>query len=70
MDMAIAAAQQYESDEVVYTLILRKNLFTTAAVDNLYHNPSSATAHDAFHRTGISLFQNRVTESDGIMCPK
>ena len=70
MDMAIAAAQQYESDEVVCPLILRKNLFTTAAMDNLDHNPSSATAHDAFHGAGISLLQNRVTESDGIMCPK
>ena len=70
MDMAIAAVQQYESDEVVCPLILRKNLFTTAAVDNLDHNPSSATAHDAFHGTGISLFQNRDTESDGIMRPK
>ena len=70
MDMAIAAVQQYESDEVVCPLILRKNLFTTAAVDNLDHNPSSATAHDAFHGTGISLFQNRATESDGIMRPK
>ena len=67
MDMAIAAGQQYESDEVVCPLILRKNLFT---VDNLDHNPSSATAHDAFHGTGISLFQNRATESDGITCPK
>ena len=32
-DMAIAAAQQYESDGTVCPLILRKNLFTTAAVD-------------------------------------
>ena len=39
VDMAIAAAQQYESDEVVCPLILRKNLFTTAAVDNVDHNP-------------------------------
>ena len=70
MDMAIATAQQYESHEVVCPLILRKNLFTTAAVDNLDHNPSSATAHDAFHGTGISLFRNRVTESDGVMRPK
>ena len=68
--MAIAAAQQYESDEVVCPLFLRKNLFTTAAVDNLDHKPSSANAHDAFHGPGMSLFQNRVTESDGIMCPK
>ena len=70
IDLAIAAAQQYESDEVVCPLILRKNIFTTAAVDNLDHNPSSATAHDAFHGTGISLFQNRATASDGIMRPK
>ena len=66
-DMAIAAAQQYESDGVVCPLIMRKNLFTTAAVDNLDHNPSSSTSHGAFHGTGISLFQNRITESDGVM---
>ena len=53
MGMAIAAAQQYESNEVVCPLILRKNLFTTAAVDNIDHNPSWATAHDAFHGRGI-----------------
>ena len=53
MATAGAAAQQYESDEVVYPLILRKNLFTTAAVDNIDHNPRWATAHDAFHGTGI-----------------
>ena len=70
MGMAIAAAQQYESNEVVRPLILRKNLFTTAAVDNIDHNPSWATAHDAFHGTCISPFQNRVTESVGIMRPK
>ena len=67
MDTAISAAQQYESEGVVCPLILRKNLFTTAAVDNLDHNPSSTTAQGAFHGTGISLFQNRETESDGIM---
>ena len=39
-------------------------------MDNLDHNPSSATALDAFHGPGISLFQNRVTQSDGIICPK
>ena len=48
MDMVIAPAQQYESDEVVSPLILRKNLFTTVAVDNLDHIPSLTTAHDAF----------------------
>ena len=70
MGMAIAAAKQYESNEVVCPLILRKILFTTAAVDNIDHNPRWATAHDAFYGTGISLFQNRVTEFGGIMRPK
>ncbi|GFN98472.1 hypothetical protein PoB_002497800 [Plakobranchus ocellatus] len=66
-DTAISAAQQYKSEGVVCPFILRKNLFTTAAVDNLDHNPSSTTSHGAFHGTGISLFQNRETESDGII---
>ena len=29
-----------------------------AAVDNIDHNPSSTSAHDSFHGTGISLFQH------------
>ena len=64
--MACAASRQYEVDGVVCPLVLRRNLFTTAAVDNLDHNPSSTTARGAFHGTGISLFQNRHMESDGI----
>lgn len=68
--MAISAAQQYESEGVVCPFILGKYLFTTAAVDNLSHNPSSTTAQGAFHGTGISLFRNRKTESDGIMRQK
>ena len=63
--MATAAATQYEKDGVVCPLILRRHLFTTAAIDNIDHNPTSTTAHTSFHGTGISLFQNRATESDG-----
>ena len=37
---------------------LRQNLFTTSAVDNIDHNPSSANAKDSFRGTGISLIQN------------
>ena len=66
MDMATAAASQYQSDGVVCPLILRNGIFTTAAVDNIDHNPSSNTAQDAFHCTGISLFQNREEEFDGV----
>ena len=42
--MACAASHQYEVDGVVCLLVLRRNLFTTAAVDNLDHNQSSTTA--------------------------
>ena len=66
IDMATATASQYQSDGVVCPFILRNGLFTTPAVDNIDHNPSSNTAQDAFHGTGISLFQNREEESDGV----
>ena len=32
--------------------------FTTAAIDNIDHNPSSTTAKESFHGTGISLLQH------------
>ena len=35
-----------------------KSVFTTAAVDNIDHNPSSTTAPDSLHGAGISLFQH------------
>ena len=56
-DLANAVCQQYEDDNIVCTLGLRKNVFNTSAVDNIDHNPSSTTvlARDAFHGTAISL---------------
>ena len=44
---------------------LHLGLFTTAAVDNIDHNPSSTTAKDSFHGTGISLFQHTTTDIPG-----
>ena len=38
---------------------MRRGLFTIAAVDNIDHNPSSATAKASFHGTGISLMQHQ-----------
>ena len=32
----------------------------TATVDSIDHNPTSTTAHDSFHGTGISLFQQQL----------
>jgi len=39
----------------VYPPGLYKGFFTTAAVDNLDHNPSSTAVLDAFHGTAISI---------------
>ena len=57
--------QQYQTENVVCPLKLRKELFTVAAVDNIDHNPSSTTAKDSFHGTGISLFQQPTVEKPG-----
>ncbi|KAL8592617.1 hypothetical protein ACOMHN_026547 [Nucella lapillus] len=57
-ELASRACSQFHSDGVVCPMKLRSGLFTTAAIDNLDHNPSSTTAKDAFHGTAISLFQH------------
>ena len=44
---------------------LRSGLFTTSAVDNIDHNPSSTTAQGSFHGTGISLFQHPSIDFGG-----
>jgi hypothetical protein len=48
----------FDVDIGVSPLALQHGLFTTAAVDNLDHNPSSASAVHAFHGTAISLTQH------------
>ena len=50
--------QRFLIEDAVYPSKLQQNLFTTEAVDNIDHNPSSATAIDSFHGTGISIIQN------------
>ena len=47
--------ERYEREGVVCLPKLRGELFTTAAVDNIDHNPSSTTS---FHGTAISLVQH------------
>lgn len=48
----------YERNGTVCPLNLKKGTFITAAVDNIDHNPSAATAKSSFHGTSISLFQH------------
>ena len=54
------------SEGLVCPPVLKKGLFTTAAVDNIDHNPSSTTAKTSFHGTGISIFQHPSDAISGI----
>ena len=56
---------RYEREGVVCPFKLREAVFTTAAVDNIDHNPSATTSKDLFHGTAISLAQHPTTENPG-----
>ena len=43
-DMANGVCARFEAEQVVCPPKLRSGLFTTSAVDNIDHNPSSSTA--------------------------
>lgn len=57
---------QFEMENTVCPPKLKGKLFTTAAIDNIDHNPSSTTAQDSFHGTGISIFQHPRREASGV----
>ena len=65
-DIANSVCTQFENDGVVCPPKLRGGLFTTAAVDNIDHNPSSTSAHDSFHGTAISLVQHPTSRVHGV----
>lgn len=56
----------FEMEKAVCPPKLKGQLFTTAAIDNIDHNPSSTTAQDSFHGTGISIFQHPQHEASGV----
>ena len=56
--MGNSVIARFEAEGVVCPSKLQKGVFTTAAVDNIDHNPSSSTAKDSFNGTGISMFQH------------
>jgi hypothetical protein len=64
-EMGNNICSRFEAEKVVCPLKLRHRLFTTSAVDNIDHNPSSTTAQGSFHGTGISLFQHPSVENKG-----
>ncbi|CAB3987995.1 Hypothetical predicted protein [Paramuricea clavata] len=65
-DIGNTICRKFQDENLVCPAKLRKGIFTTSAVDNIDHNPSSNTAKGSFHGTGISLFQNVSREYPGI----
>ena len=57
-DIGNGVCKRFVRDGLVCPPKMRSGLFTTAAVDNIDYNPSSATAKDSFHGTVISLMQH------------
>lgn len=53
----------YSEDSRICPPNLELNVFTTSAIDNIDHNPSSNGATYSFHGTGISLIQHPTTLS-------
>ena len=64
-DMANGVLARFEIENVVCPPKLRTNVFTTCAVDNIDHNPSSSTSHGSFHGTAISAIQHPTHDSPG-----
>ena len=64
--VANQVCHQYNEDQLVCPPILRTNLFTVAAADNIDHNLGSNTAQTSFHGTAISLIQFPNSECRGI----
>ena len=60
-----AAVGKNIEEGVVCPSVLRKRLFTTAAMDNIDHNPTATTATTSFHGTSVSLFQYPTQANDG-----
>ena len=63
--LANSVINRYVKEGVVCPANLRKNVFTTAALDNIDHDPSSSTATDSFHGTAISMVSHPTATSPG-----
>jgi len=64
-DVANAVCTRFEMDGLVCPPQAVSGVFTTAAVDNIDHNPSSTTSQGSFHGTAISLLQHPTNENRG-----
>ena len=64
-DICKAICEQFREDGVVCPPKLHCGVHTSAAVDNMDYNPTSSTAQDSFHGTGIALIQHPSYVSEG-----
>ncbi len=64
-DAANSVCYRFEQDGLVCPPKLQKDLFCTAAFDNIDHNSSATTAKDLFHGTAISVVQHITAENYG-----
>ena len=53
------------NSQLIVSCVCNVTFFSTAAVDNLDHNPTSSTATGSFHGTGISIVQYRSHKLEG-----
>ena len=65
-DMANAVCEHFKETDTVCPPNLKRNVFTTAAVDNIDHNTSLTTTITSFHRTSISLIQHPNEHGEGV----
>ena len=64
-DAAVGKYIQSVEEAVVCPSILRKRIFTTAAMDNIDHYPTASTATTPFHWTSVSLFHYPMQADEG-----
>lgn len=69
-EIGTAVCSRFAEEQVVCPPKLRTGIFTTAAADNIDHNPGSVTAADSFHGTAVSLMQHVTKECQGTDRPK
>ena len=70
-DLGNSAINHFDSIGAVCPHTFNTGVFTTSAVDNIDHDPSSTMAQSSFHGTGISLFQHPGVQNAGTkqICP-
>ena len=61
-----SVCELFQKEGIVCPPKLKKDVFTTACVDNIDHKPSSRTSKDSFHGTVISVTQHRRSSTAGI----